>query len=101
MKKYKPIVIAIILTILAFTTGYYSNSKPENVAKSYLASKCTKENNSFSCKEISFSILSQDKHHYIADYSCTLYSKDEEEKVVKGRIQLEKKRNKWHVIIDH
>ena len=37
-KKYKPLAIAIVLTILAFIVGYTSNNMPENVARSYLAS---------------------------------------------------------------
>lgn len=100
MKKYKPLAIAIILTVLAFATGYNSNRKPENVARSYLASHYAQETPSFACKQIDFILISQDKYTYKADYTCSLMTKDRKQKKVNGIIHLKKVNHKWRVITD-
>lgn len=100
MKKYKPLAIAIFLTVLAFSTGYYSNRKPENVARSYLASHYSQGTPSYACKQVDFEIIDQQEQTYRANYTCYLITKKRTQKKVNGIIHLEKINHKWRVIND-
>jgi len=101
MKKYRPLVVAIILTILAFATGYYSNRNPENIAHSYLVSHYVKENPSYSCKQIQLDVITEDDFSYEAEYTCSLVTKTHIQRTVTGTIKLKKVNHKWRVVNIH
>jgi hypothetical protein len=98
MKKYRPLIVAVILTILAFITGYYSNRNPENVAHSYLVSQYVKENPPYSCKQIQFDVITEDDQTYEAEYTCSLVTKTHIQRTANGTIKLKKVNHKWRVV---
>lgn len=101
MKKYKPIIIAITLTVLAFIIGYTSNNQPENVARSYLASHLTEALPDYRCNQINLTIVSENDKEFQAEYHCKLIAKKAPVKWLDGTIHLKKIPYTWKVLWSH
>lgn len=96
-KKYKPLAIAFVLTILAFIVGYTSNNMPENVARSYLSSTLTQDLPDYRCNKIQLTVTNEDHEKFQAEYKCKLIAKNRPVKWVEGTIILKKVPYTWKV----
>lgn len=98
LNKYKPLIIALFLTILAFVIGYTSNNMPENVARSYLASALTESTPEYKCNQIKLSSVTETKKAFQAEYHCKMIAKDKPVKWISGTVVLKKVPYTWKVI---
>ena len=97
-KKYKPLVIAFVLTILAFIVGYTSNNMPENVARSYLASTLIQDLPDYQCNQIQLTVTFENHEKFQADYKCKLIAKNRPVQWLSGTIKLKKVPYTWKVL---
>ena len=97
-KKYKPLAIAIVLTILAFIVGYTSNNMPENVARSYLASTLKEDLPDYRCNQIQLTVTLKNQEKFQANYKCKLIAKNRPVKWLSGTINLKKVPYTWKVL---